>query len=88
MFTCAKDPTTNTWRNNTLKLRSVDDDDDDAEEAELKREMEDLLSFDPVDDDDDGKDLQLPPNFQSVLGGIDASCSAFSLEGFKETFSM
>lgn len=42
--------------------------------------MEDLLAFDYVDDgvDDDGKNLQLPPNFQSVLGGIDASCATFS----------
>lgn len=85
VFTCSKNLTTNTWQNNTVSLRSVDD--DDADEAELEKEMDDLLSFDYVDDgeddDDDGKNLQLPPNFQSVLGGIDASCAAFSREGFK-----
>lgn len=81
VFTCSKNPTNNTWRNNTTALRSVDDDDDD--EAELEKEVEDLLSFEYVEDDDDDKNLQLPPNFQSVLGGIDASCAAFSREGFK-----
>lgn len=84
VFTCSKDPTTNTWQSNTVSLRSVDE--DDAEEAELEQEMEDLLAFDYVDDGGDDnydKKLQLPPNFQSVLGGIDASCAAFSREGFK-----
>lgn len=83
VFTCAKDPTTNTWQNNTISLRSIDN--DDTEEADIEKEVEDLLSSNFADsgDDDDSNHVQLPPNFPSVFGGIDASCAAFSREGFK-----